>query len=421
MIVRISRYTLILVAVLVMSIYLPDLYWLFFDVKTHSPYVSFSPVDSVFIMYRRGDDGLEFTDVKGNTYNRDEYEEKLPFFYYMQLISDGRMPETIHGIQLDVNEIKRNRNMHRIKSYQLDQPQIPLYPLLESESGRVRLEFPEEYFRINNERMEFINSVSRNVDKDLTESFTQALKETGFEFPSKAVYINPTTLKPFDEGCFVVDGKDDLYHIKKAKGEPVVRATGFPKDIAIRSIMVAENNLKEYYGLVVSENDRLFFLTYDNYTPVELPTKGCYDSHYSNVIIMTDLFFRQVTIQKDDGIDVFVTDREYNLLDEYHESWDTRDEYFQGKVAKAIFPFTLTLHDGSSTFVGLFSTWNFPLALIGNVIALILFMVFLKKEERDYKTAIPEIILVAVTGVYGLIACLVYIYVPLWRPEKNET
>lgn len=419
MIVRISRYTLILVAVLVMSIYLPDLYWLFFDVKTHSPYVSFSPVDSMFIMYRRGDDGLEFTDVKGNTYNREEYEEKLPFFYYMQLISDGRMPESIHGIELEVNEIKRNRNMHRIKPYQLDQPLIPLYPLLESESGRVRLEFPEEFFRIKNERMEFINSVSRKMDKELTEKFTQALNEQGFEFPSKAVYINPTTRKPFDEGCFVVDSKEDLYHIKKAKGEPVVHKTGFPKDIKIRSLIVAENNLKEYYGVIVSEDDRLFFLTYDNYTPVELPTKDCYDSRYANVVITVDLFFRQVTIQKDDGIDVFVTDREYNLIDEYHESWDTRDDYPQGTVAKAIFPFTLTLNDGSTTYISFFSTWNFPLALIGNVIALVLFMIVLKKEERSYKSAIPELILVAFTGLYGLIACLVYIYVPLWRPERK--
>jgi len=419
MIVRLSRYTLILVAVLVMSVYIPDLYWLFFDVKTNLPYVSYSPVDSVFIMYRHGKNEIVFSDVKGNAYDRDAYEEKLPFFYYMQLISDGRMPESIHGIKLDANEIKRNRNMHRIKPHQLDQPLVPLYPLLESESGRVRLEFPEEFFRIQNKRMEFINSVTKKIDEELTESFTQALSDKGFEFPSKAVFTNPTTRKAFDEGCFVIDGKDDLYHIKKAKGQPVVNKTGFPKDIPIRAVIVSENVLREYYGVVVSEDDRIFFLTYDNYSPVELPTRGCYDSRHSNIIISTDLFFRQVTIQNDDGIDVFVTDREYNLLDEYHESWDTRDDYFQGKVAKVIFPFTLTLNDGSTTYIGLFSSWNFPLALIGNVIALALFLLFLKKDDRTYKSAIPELILVAVTGFYGLIACLVYIYVPLWRPERK--
>lgn len=419
MIVRLSRYTLILVAVLVMSIYLPDLYWLFFDVKTNSPYVSFSPVDSTFIMYRRSDDGLLFTDVKGNTYDRDAYEEKLPFFYYMQLISDGRMPESIHGIKLDANEIKRNRNMHRIRPHQLDQPLVPLYPLLESESGRVRLEFPEEFFRIQNKRMEFINSITKKIDDNLTKSFTQALVDNGFEFPSKAVFINPTTRKAFDEGCFVIDGKDDLYHVKKAKGKPVVHKTNFPKDIPIRSVIVSENVLREYYGVVVSDDDRLFFLTYDDYTPVELPTMGYYDSRHSTVIITTDLFFRQVTIQNDDRIDVFVTDREYNLLDEYHESWNTRNEYLQGNIARAIFPFTLTLNDGSTTYIGLFCTWNFPLAFIGNVIALLLFIFFLKKEERNYKSAIPEMILVAITGFYGLIACFVYMYVPLWRPERK--
>jgi hypothetical protein len=419
MIVRLSRYTLILVAVLVMSVYLPDLYWIFFDVKTNTPYLSYSPVDSVFIMSRRGDDGQIFVDADGNTYDRDEYEAKLPFFYYMQLISDGRMPESIHGVKLDPNEIKRNRNMHRIRPYQLDQPLIPLYPLLESESGRVRLEFPEEFFRIQNKRMEFINSVTKKIDEDLTERFTQALIDNGFEFPAKSVFMNPTTRKAFDEGCFIIDGKDELYHVKKAKGQPVVNKANFPASIPIRSIIVSENVLKEYYGVVVSDDDRLFFLTYDNYKPVELPTMGYYDSHYSTVIITTDLFFRQVSIQNNDRIDVFVTDRDYNLLDEYHESWKTRDDYFQGKVANFLFPFTLTLYDGSTTFVGLFTTWNFPLALIGNLIALIVFMFFLKKEERTFKSAIPELILVTVTGFYGLIACLVYIYVPLWRPERK--
>ena len=419
MTVRLSRYTLILVAVLVMSVYLPDLYWLFFDVKTYSPYLSYSPVDSVFIMSRRSDDGQIFVDVNGNKYERDEYEEKLPFFYYMQLIADGRMPESIHGIKLDPNEIKRNRNMHRIRPHQLDQPLIPLYPLLESESGRVRLEFPEEFFRFKNKRMEFINSVTKKIDEDLTERFTQALFDKGFVFPSKAIFINPTTRKAFDEGCFVIDAKDDLYHVKKAKGLPVVNKTNFPKDISIRSVIVSENVLREYYGVVVSEDNRLFFLTYDDYKPVELPTMGYYDSRHSTVIITTDLFFRQVTIQNNDRIDAFVTDRDYKLLDEYHESWDTRDDYFQGIVANVIFPFTLTLNDGSTTYVGLFSRWNFPLALIGNIIALIIFIFFLRKEERSYKSAIPELILVAISGLYGLIACLVYIYVPLWRPERK--
>lgn len=419
MIVRISRYTLILVAVVVMAIYLPDFYWLFFDVKTPSPYVSFSPVDSMFIMYRREDNDLVFRDEEGNTYTRDEYEAKLPFFYYMQLISDGRMPESIHGIELDVNEIKKNRNMHRIRSYQLDIPQIPLYPLLESESGRVRLEFPDEYFRITDEGMEFVNSINREVDQDMSALFTQALKEKGFEFPAKKIFTNPTTRKVFDEGCFVVDSKDDLYHIKKAKGQPVVANTHFPNDIKIRYMMVSENTLREYYGTVISEDDRIYFLTYDNYKLIELPTKGAYNSGKATLLITTDLFFRQVTLDKEDGIDVFVTDRDYNLIDEYHESWKTREEYPQGKVARAIFPFSVSLNDGSSTYVGLYTDWHFPLAWIGNLIALLIFVFFLKKEDRKLKKSIPELLLVAVTGLYGLIACMVYIYVPLWRSERK--
>ncbi|KUK88437.1 MAG: hypothetical protein XE04_1962 [Marinimicrobia bacterium 46_43] len=369
MIVRISRYTLILVAVVVMAIYLPDFYWLLFDVKTPSPYVSYSPVDSVFIMYRREGNDLVFRDEAGNTYTRDEYEAKLPFFYYMQLISDGRMPESLHGIELDVNEIKKNRNMHRLRSLMLDVPQIPLYPLLESESGRVNLEFPDEYFRITDEGMEFINSISRKVDKEMSALFTQALEEKGFEFPAKMIFTNPTTRKAFDEGCFVVDSKDHLYHIKKTKGQPVVVNTHFPGKATLR--------------------------------------------------ITTDLFFRQVTLDKEDGIDVFVTDRDYNLIDEYHESWKTREEYPQGKVARAIFPFSASLNDGSSAYVGLYTDWHFPLAWIGNIIALLIFVFFLKKEDRKLKKSIPELLLVAVTGLYGLIACMVYIYVPLWRSERK--
>ncbi|MDD3807179.1 MAG: DUF4857 domain-containing protein [Candidatus Marinimicrobia bacterium] len=419
MIVRISRYILIVVSIVVMAIYLPDLYWLFFDVKTSSPYVSYSPVDSMFIMYRHGDNGLVFYDEEGNTYTREEYEEKLPLFYYMQLIADGRMPDSLHGIPLDPNEIKTNRNNHRIRTYTHDVPQIPLYPLLESESGRVTLEFPDEFFRITDKGMEFVNSKTKKVNKEKSALFTDALKNADFQFPAKRVYTNPTTRKPFDEGCFVIDNKNEFYHIKRAKDQPVVRNTRLPEEINICYMLVSENNLKEYYGIIISEDNRLFFLTYDNYKLVELPTKGIYKVGEMTVVITTDLFFRQVTLNKNDGIDVFVTDRNYNLIDEYHESWKPREAYPQGKVARAIFPFSLSAEDDSSAYVGLYSEWHFPLAWIGNLISLLLFALFVKKEGRTWKGAIPELILVTLTGIYGLIACMVYIYVPLWRSERK--
>ena len=68
--------------------------------------------------------------------------------------------------------------------------------------------------------MEFINADYNTVDKNLTVAFTTALKEKGFIFPAKSVNGKFTVLKPFDEGVFIVDATDHVFHILRRNGKP---------------------------------------------------------------------------------------------------------------------------------------------------------------------------------------------------------
>lgn len=418
MIVRISRYILILLAVLVMGSFLPDFYWLFFDVKSDIPAIEYTHIDSSFIFIRHNDNSTQYRDGEGNALTREEYEAALPLYYYMQLISDGKMPDSLNGAALDLNEIKRNRNMHRVRPYQLDMPAIMFYPLLESKSGRVRLEMPNDYFRIK-DRMEFVDCTTQTVEEEKSQTFSSALDAAGFSYPAKKIFGNPTTRKAFDEGYFVIDNKDQLFHIKMVQGEPFVKNTNFPKDVPINTIIVSENGLREYYGLLISDDNKIYFLTYDNYALTELPTGGYYNRKDCQLVVTTNLLYRTVMIRNNRQLDYYVTDRNYQILDEYHESWKTRDDYFVGTLAKIIFPFSVAQEDDSSLYVNFYWNFNYPLAFIGNLIALLLFYVHLKRKERTIMSAIPEIVLIAFTGFYGLIAVLVYIYVPLWRNEPK--
>ncbi len=404
MLTRIARLMMVAVVIFVAAIYLPEFYWKIFDKKIRTPQVYYSAVHKKFFLGKN--DGKKYIhfDLEGNQYTRDEFELKLPLLHYRQLLMDGNMPEYIGDWQVDIDELRLNKFMKRIKPYTLDQPQIDLYPLFESQSGRVQLAMPDEMFRIT-DRMEFITAATNQVNEELTELFTAELTAKGFQFPAQYIAGNPSTKKPFDEGYFVIDAANEIFQIKMIKGQPFCQKTGIPNDLDIQAIIIGEMNLKEFYGMLITKNSDLFLISYDNYKLVKMPVDS-YDLQKTNLMILGDVFYRTFWQMNDGELHVVVTDRNYDIVDEYIETWETQDEWFAGKLAKVLFPFTITMSDGSSVYWNTYFDFSGLLALIGIIIALGLYTGIALYVRKPI--SVIDLVFVAITGLYGLIA--VYIF-----------
>lgn len=398
---KLSRTLNLLLVVLVLSYFIPKYYWMKFEENFRPPFVAYSTILRDFIITDNSGPSTVLHDLKGHVYLRTEYEKLLPLQNYRQLSWTGQFPDSLNGVALDLKTVARNNVTLRVRPENIGAPQIQLYPLFESESGRLKLELPDNFFRITN-RIEFIKTSDNTVNEEMSRKFTEKLNEAGFTFPAKLIAGNPNERKPFDEGYFISDAAGRLFHMKMRKGEPSVKKAGLPENIKIKYMQISENELKEFYGVLISESDEIFLITYNNYRLVKLPA-GNYNPAKDNLIFIGDLFNRTITIQSDSAVTTVAADRRYNVVGKYHTSLPVNEKMLQGRVADFLMPFRLTFFE-SSDFVSLnFSRAGFY-GIWGIVISFILALLLLWYRHRNLKDNWTDLLLVLLTGIYGLIA-----------------
>ncbi len=400
--VRLARICLVFLIAMMASIFLPEAYWLAFDVKPSIPRVQYSPVIDTFLLTRMTPGGMKFSDARGNTYTREEFEKLSPLANYRQLVLAGAMPESLRGIRLDLREVSLNNISMRIHQATMDAPALDLFPMFESQSGRVRLEMPGDMFRITN-RVEFITASTNTLDTAKSRRFTDSLTRAGFVFPSADISGNPSMLKPFDEGYFVTDAAGAVFHVKQVKGQPFCRNTGIPEPLSIWKKMIQEMELREFYGVIIRQDRSVELISYDHYRPVRCPIAD-YDPSSMTLLLAGDQFFRTFTAVGPSGLQSVVTDRAYRTVATYRETWPTRYEQPAGTVASILFPFTLSLTDAGSMFIRPFVRFSGPAGLVGIFVSLGVMLIVVRLKGDTVASRWFDFVVIACCGIFGLIA-----------------
>ncbi|MEZ4998208.1 MAG: DUF4857 domain-containing protein [Bacteroidales bacterium] len=267
--IKFSRYILVAVGILVASIVIPSLYWTIFEKVPRSVNAFYSCVTDDFVIV----DGSSRTDPSGKEYTAEEYEKILPLMFYRQLMADGTMPDSLKGVKLEVPSISRASSFYRYTPKKVDSPVPTLWPMFESQSGKVNLTMPEDYFRIE-KRMEFIVARTNGINEEKSSLFTDALAAEGFAFPARIIAGLPTTRKSCDEGYFVTDSNGALFHIKMVKGEPYVFRIETPEDLDIVYIEAVDLRSREYYCYVFTRNKGIFVVMDEVYDLQRFPIDG---------------------------------------------------------------------------------------------------------------------------------------------------
>ena len=403
---RIGRFVLVAMTILVASMVLPKLYWMSFEKPVKAPFVLYSCTDSTFMIARTGKVG-SWEDSKGNYYTRDTYEQKLPLMYCRQLMLNGVMPDTINGVAMDFHDIGLAGSFFRFKPDDMNGPKPELYPLFESESGRAKLELPDDYFRIT-WRIEFIDASANKVLEQKSQLFSAALYQKGFVFPAKQISGIPTTRKSCDEGYLIEDSASQLFHLKMIHGKPYVVQIDLPEKLHFKYIGCVDFKDKYFYAYLFSDQNEIYVLTQDEYRLIRLPVDG-FDPENCNLRIHGDLFNYHVIVEAGDHLQVDALDRKFNKVDMYSEHWPARAERKEGKIFASVFPWQLSMTDDHSGFVRFYGKMSPGISWFAfNILLAGLYFVLLRRGKRTRKVFFADYLIIAGTGIFGLIAVLVF-------------
>lgn len=407
-----KKYPIIIITILLLSNFLPHFYNMAFSKRGEFSRVEFSPVTESFIKttYPPGASRkVIYSTLDGEkTFTREEFEALFPFTYFSDLIRWGKFPEKLASFENNTSIIMSSRQRLYLIHKLMTKKDVGLYPLFESQSKFSGLELPKEFFRFNNKnhKMEFINTRTNKIDLKQTELFTNSLKQKSFAFPIQKIFGNTNAMKPFDEGYFVIDKNNKLFHIKKQEDKPFIKEIQ-TNNLEIEYMLIDENSRKEFYGLVLGKNKKVYLLMYDDYEFVNLPIED-FDYTTDRLYLSTNPLYRYIDVDSNFKTTNYVTDLDYELLTKNISKNTYKDESIFKQIEEFIFPFEFYFSkQGSSFYYAKMSSIS-QKAIIFNLLIVLLYLAFIKLSSRKISEHLINSILILSGGLYAILAIFTF-------------
>lgn len=391
---------ILVIMILGLSWLLPQIWHLITDEATRYPFTYFSSVNHTFCTLEYEKEEFIRKDAHGNTYTEEQWDSILPMFSFRQLATDGLLPDTLNGIELNVKDIRKTNYYFRYKPNELFSPSIPLYPLFESMSGRVDLEMPGDVFRVTKDGVAFINPKTNKINFTKSLRYSKPLLDKGFRGPAKWVAGSPTTRKSYDEGYFILDQNSRLFHFKRVNDKAFVKEIKIPENIDPIFMKTTEYGDKRFYGFVISSDSKLYVISCNKYKFINIPVH--FDYKNDNIMLMANLFYWNIGITTDSGkVCYAINTNDFSLVDtlRYHKEPNKMAE-----ASKYFLPFTLKFKSYKSNYI----KPQFSAVPVKYILANLFFVILLVplKPLRKRKPTPLAITITLITGIYGFITTL---------------
>ena len=399
---KIVRILLILLAIFIMAYYLPSFYQKSVEKRPYKTMIYFSEVTHDFIIAKESGDTLNrqaemhYYDAKGNEIPEKEYMKLLPFNNTRKLKLMGEMPDSLNGIELNNKILKSVR-----RSILIAEPfySLALNPLFESQPERIGVQLPDDVFRINKHGIEFLNCESNRIEQEKSKKFNQPLIEKGFSFPAKGIYGIPSTIKLKDDGYFIVDNSNRLFHLKMIKGEPFCKEIKF--NGTIKNIKCHSSG--DLFCHIFDDNNQIYVLTREyelHKIPVENPN--------GRFFVTSNYFYNTYKVNDKDKSTLYVLSPEYKLIAKHTETIDHYSHSKEAEIERSIFPFKIMRTPGLAHFIPIpnpvkdFYILNLICAGIFIIIKLI------RRRKIWLHVNVADFTIILLTGIYGFIGVWIF-------------
>lgn len=402
--IRISKIILYFTVTVLLAWLLPWCYSFVASSPGRTPFTLYSTVTGEFALLESNEHGTVRRDANGRGFTDAEFDSILPFFYYRQLVSDERFPDTIQGVAITPRMVQNENFMFRSSPRSLNATRAEVYPLLESMSGRVDLQMPEDVFRIDRNGMTFIDCKTNMATADKSEAFTAMLRKKDFVFPAGIIAGNPTTRKEYDEGFFVTDSAGKLFHLKQTKGRPFVRAVPLPAGVELAQIFVTEFRGRRSLAFLTDQEGKFYVLRAGSYelAPVNIPAL---DLTRQGLTIVGNPFDWTIQVSDPEGaVHLYAVDAaDFSRIKELN--YPAPLPGVAEKVAKYIFPFQLSFTSGLDMEV-------FPritdLSVWALVLGIVLAVMLCLWRRKSPLRMVPQCLFVVFFGLYAFVGLLLF-------------
>ncbi len=367
------------------------------------PFVYYSSVLKEFGLIDYKNKEMPLADMSGRRYNPQQFDSLMPLLNYRQLMSDGRLPDSLGGYAITPQLLRATSVVFRYNPKEVSSPDPGLYILFESMPKRVGLEIPPDVFRLKR-NIEFIDATTNKTDIEKSELFQKSFDKAGFMFPAQWSSGNPNPRKAYDEGYFSLDAAGNLFHLKMVNGRPYVRDTKIGQQLDILSFSMFEAPDKRFYGFLFDRQGGVHIVESDQhggYEAVKLDVDPI-DLQNEQVMVMGNLLYWTVTVSGTEGRRYYALDNlSLGRVDQY-EIVRTRNNW--DKVSEWLFPAYLTFEQSNSSYILPRLTFTGFYAMAANVLAVAVVLLFATGCRRK-KIALSAYVLI--TGIAGLLAAVI--------------
>lgn len=313
---KISKILFSVIVLFLLVWQVPACYNFFMSTSVDTPFTLYSSIAGEFATLQVDENKkMHYRDASGKEYTEEQFDSILPAFYYRQLVTDGRFPDTICGISVTPRQIQLANFTMRLSPLDLNKPKLGLWQMLESMSGRVDLELPDDAFRITSDGIEFVKMETNTVDEDKSQRFTKAMKQKGFKFPALSLSGNPTDRKEYDEGYVMLDAGNKLYHVKQTVGRPYVKAITMPEGLVPLHLFITEFPSRQWLCFLTDVEGRLWVVERDSYAvkPSEIPS---FNPSEESALIIGNMFDWTVRVNRAERECYYaISAEDYTLID----------------------------------------------------------------------------------------------------------
>ena len=399
---RILNLCIAAIFALILSYFLPIFANLFLPEYKIYDRVRYSPLvkDFLFSTLNKKENTQVYEVAGGERIDEDTFMRYQPFTYYSLLIPKGKFPSEFRKYEDNVTLIIKDSQSLNLRQGFNEARYIPLYPVLDVEPKFGKVIYSPFLIKLAAQRLEVVDARRNGEDVVVSSQLNEELKKAGFKHGAKAYFLNPSIMKGFDEGGFLIDSDDKIFHLKFKDGKFSAVDTKIKKP-GIVNIVVIENERREFYAVLIAK-DGLGLISYDNYAYVPLPSVG-YDYAASDLYLKITPEYKMLAFSDEEAIYTYVTNLKYELE---KQNFTRASKPISDRALKRyVFPFEAHIAQKEGAYR--FEFKNFaPQSVFAS---LILAFAFFAYNLRFYKRrAILESAFVLIFGIYGFIAMIFY-------------
>ncbi len=407
-----SKIVFYLLAITVLSWFLPWLYSLLTPEAKREPYMAWSPVSNSWVWSMIGDDNRpeiktlnSANEPMAEGLSREQRDSLLPQTYYRDLMAREQLPDTIQGLEVTVPALKHSEVILTSSPRDIVKVQPDLYLIMESMPLRADLEDPKEAMRmLDDGSVEFITMATGEVNRERSRRFSEAFRIAGFVPPIHDANADITARKQRDDGYMLIDADGQLFHFKQQAGRPYLTRVKLPDGISADKAYILEAMDPTHVAFMVDTEGRSYFIDIPGYQvrQLEIPTL---DPRSQRITIMGNLF--NIVVRSQDATGSQWTAVDSRSLKRLGCSFYPNEKSAVDKAEAWIFPYILTFASTSDSLAyPRYSHWSWRALFLNLILALILlFSGPHKPRECSARSLIPSVVTLFL-GLYSFIPFL---------------